>query len=187
MKTNQPTAKTVEPAKKKQLDTPLLAILCGFTYLGAGLGAMLLEPNEAALMSLIGATVIVATLVWMFFIKRAKSRITLDDKAVSPVIGVILMVAITVVLAAVVFLLVNRLAQSPQDQAPDMAFSADGDGEVTVITAELGLDWSDFTVTGCTTTPTGTVDAGDQMTGCTGRVTVVHDETNTLVWEHQLP
>ncbi|MBX0285670.1 type IV pilin N-terminal domain-containing protein [Halomicroarcula sp. F28] len=49
-----------------------------------------------------------------------------DDKAVSPVIGVILMVAITVILAAVIATFVLGLGDSLSNQAPQASFSCDG-------------------------------------------------------------
>jgi flagellin-like protein len=64
-----------------------------------------------------------------------------DDDAVSPVIGVILMVAITVILAAVIGTFVLGLGDQVQDSAPNanFEFSFDGDfasptdsGEVTI-------------------------------------------------------
>ena len=64
-----------------------------------------------------------------------------DDSAVSPVIGVILMVAITVILAAVIGSFVLNLGGSLQQTAPQASFGfdydIDGDGNVT-ITHESG-------------------------------------------------
>ncbi|PSP71908.1 type IV pilin [Halobacteriales archaeon QS_3_64_16] len=55
-----------------------------------------------------------------------------DERAVSPVIGVILMVAITVILAAVIAVFVTDLGGS-QSQAPQASFSIEGaSGGVTV-------------------------------------------------------
>ncbi|PSP58343.1 type IV pilin, partial [Halobacteriales archaeon QH_8_67_36] len=48
-----------------------------------------------------------------------------DDDAVSPVIGVILMVAITVILAAVIATFVLGLGDSLSNQAPQASFSCD--------------------------------------------------------------
>ena len=48
-----------------------------------------------------------------------------DDDAVSPVIGVILMVAITVILAAVIGTFVLGLGQNVQSTAPQASFSFD--------------------------------------------------------------
>jgi len=53
-----------------------------------------------------------------------------DDDAVSPVIGVILMVAITVILAAVIATFVLGLGESVSDTAPQASFNADYDESV---------------------------------------------------------
>jgi len=50
-----------------------------------------------------------------------------NDDAVSPVIGVILMVAITVILAAVIATFVLGLGDSLSNQAPQASFTCDGD------------------------------------------------------------
>ena len=57
-----------------------------------------------------------------------------DDDAVSPVIGVILMVAITVILAAVIGTFVLGLGNQVQSTAPQASFSFDqiSDSKVTV-------------------------------------------------------
>ena len=57
-----------------------------------------------------------------------------DDDAVSPVIGVILMVAITVILAAVIGTFVLGLGQNVQSTAPQASFSFDqtSDSKVTI-------------------------------------------------------
>lgn len=57
-----------------------------------------------------------------------------DDRAVSPVIGVILMVAITVILAAVIGTFVLGLGDQVQQTSPNAQFSYDfdGDGNVTI-------------------------------------------------------
>ena len=62
-----------------------------------------------------------------------------EDDAVSPVIGVILMVAITVILAAVIGTFVLGLGDQVGDTAPQASFSFDYDGaqEIT-ITHESG-------------------------------------------------
>lgn len=104
-----------------------------------------------------------------------------QDDAVSAVIGVILMVAITVALAATVVYLVADMG-SNVDRAPTVAFQADG-AEALVIDAPGDLDWSDLDVQGCDA-PTGEVKAGDRLTSCTGRVVVRHVESNQLVWSH---
>jgi len=55
-----------------------------------------------------------------------------DDKAVSPVIGVILMVAITVILAAVIGTFVLGLGDSIGDSTPSASISGEFDDEKTV-------------------------------------------------------
>jgi len=59
-----------------------------------------------------------------------------DDDAVSPVIGVILMVAITVILAAVIATFVLGLGDQVSNTAPQASFSTEYDS---------GNDWVEFT------------------------------------------
>ncbi|HUR63204.1 MAG TPA: type IV pilin, partial [Candidatus Thermoplasmatota archaeon] len=69
------------------------------------------------------------------------------DEAVSPVIGVILMVAITVVLAAVVFVLVSNLSKGGSQSAPTLAINTDDTADRLVITsAATGADWSRLSI-----------------------------------------
>ncbi|ELZ78228.1 hypothetical protein C455_11113 [Haloferax larsenii JCM 13917] len=68
-----------------------------------------------------------------------------EDRAVSPVIGVILMVAITVILAAVIGTFVLGLGDQVQETAPQASFAFDydsGSGDLT-ITHESGESISD--------------------------------------------
>ena len=59
------------------------------------------------------------------------SKLFNDDKAVSPVIGVILMVAITVILAAVIGTFVLGLGDSISDTTPSASINAEvTDGEI---------------------------------------------------------
>ena len=57
-----------------------------------------------------------------------------DDDAVSPVIGVILMVAITVILAAVIASFVLGLGDQAQNNAPQASFGWDYDGDAQNVT-----------------------------------------------------
>ena len=57
-----------------------------------------------------------------------------DDRAVSPVIGVILMVAITVILAAVIGTFVLGLGDQVQETAPNANFDFDNSGDNLTIT-----------------------------------------------------
>lgn len=63
------------------------------------------------------------------------SNLLRDDRAVSPVIGVILMVAITVILAAVIGSFVLGLGNSVQQTAPNANFQFDYDSDNTNVTA----------------------------------------------------
>ncbi|OYR80252.1 type IV pilin [Halorubrum sp. E3] len=73
-----------------------------------------------------------------------------DDRAVSPVIGVILMVAITVILAAVIGTFVLGLGDSLNDTAPQASFtvdSADSNGNVTITkTGGQSIESEDLTL-----------------------------------------
>lgn len=106
----------------------------------------------------------------------------LGDDAVSPVIAVILMVAITVVLAATVFALVTDLAEPPE-RTEMAAFTKEGNSTLVVTYARPGLTWGELAVSGCDFYPTdGMVNAGERIENCNGNVTVVHKPSNTLVY-----
>ena len=67
-----------------------------------------------------------------------------DERAVSAVIGVILMVAITVAIAATVYVYVSGMLGGGAQKAPSMAFNkqttpAKG---LTLVSADPGLKWS---------------------------------------------
>ena len=66
-----------------------------------------------------------------------------DDNAVSPVIGVILMVAITVILAAVIGTFVLGLGEGVQNQSPQVTWDYEqsgSGGSITVTAAHTGGD-----------------------------------------------
>ena len=65
-------------------------------------------------------------------------RLLTDDDAVSPVIGVILMVAITVILAAVIGTFVLGLGDQVQDTAPQASFNFEFDTQTATITHDGG-------------------------------------------------
>ncbi|WP_248895512.1 type IV pilin [Haloplanus halobius] len=103
-----------------------------------------------------------------------------DDRAVSPVIGVILMVAITVILAAVIGTFVLGLGDQVSENAPQASFSfefsmGDNANASSVTIAHEGgatIENSTLSVTGDgtdnltldTSNWGGTVQAGDQIT-----------------------
>lgn len=96
-----------------------------------------------------------------------------DDRGVSPVIGVILMVAITVILAAVIGTFVLGLGDSLGNSAPQASFQCNDD--TLVHGGGDSLDGGNLNAsTG--STETGTLTAGDDVvTGFTG-------ENATLSW-----
>lgn len=105
----------------------------------------------------------------------------MDEEAVSPVIGVILLVAITVVMSALVFVLVSGLGDGVTGAPPQMNFRSDGD-DYYLLSATPGLEWSRFSVTGCNELPSGNVTAGDILGDCTDPVRVVDTKTNSVIW-----
>ncbi|MDS0243685.1 MULTISPECIES: type IV pilin N-terminal domain-containing protein [unclassified Haloferax] len=123
-----------------------------------------------------------------------------DESAVSPVIGVILMVAITVILAAVIGTFVLGLGDQVGDTSPQASFSFDFDNDVSdtdtdaqlVITHESGTSISADRLT-VTVDGTGVAaDATDDYlfsddfpatVGAGSSATVVKNDTADAVWE----
>ena len=129
-----------------------------------------------------------------------------DDDAVSPVIGVILMVAITVILAAVIGTFVLGLGEQVQDTSPNTQFSFDytagngadsfgtttssGDGVLEMShTSGQSIDAARLTIVG--STPAGDEELtnssnwadGDQVSaGDSFSVRVANDDEIDLVW-----
>ena len=122
---------------------------------------------------------------------KANQAFKSADEAVSPVIGVILMVAITVVLAAVVFVLVTKLSGNQNEDAPDLSFAKNEtqDSLTLISVSDTTLNWDQFDLVGsgsCTTdltTASSTIDAGDQFTGCAGEIILVFEETETVIYQ----
>ena len=124
---------------------------------------------------------------------KANRKFKDADNAVSAVIGVILMVAITVAIAATVYVYVSGMIGTSPETTPNMQFVKDDtNNKLTVASADPGnLQWSDFELTNTTGNAwqnnTGTVQAGDIIEVSSGAVTVNirHISTNTLVgtWE----
>ena len=82
-----------------------------------------------------------------------------DDDAVSPVIGVILMVAITVILAAVIGTFVLGLGDQVSSTSPSASFSFDFES------GSPGTTDCDLTATGTAGGLTVTHDGGDEIDG----------------------
>jgi len=117
-----------------------------------------------------------------------------DDRAVSPVIGVILMVAITVILAAVIGTFVLGLGDQVSENAPQASFSFDFDtansnvtitheGGDTLDNSTISIDGDDGGLApGDVNHPgdwdDGTVEAGDSIT----YKDVDNGETVRVIW-----
>ncbi|MFC6723003.1 type IV pilin [Halobium palmae] len=119
---------------------------------------------------------------------KIKTLFENDDRGVSPVIGVILMVAITVILAAVIGTFVLGLGNQMGDSAPQATYTASVDdssdpGSVTIThTGGDALNTDYLSITGgdssdnvVTSTQIG---AGEEV----GTVSVSGGETIRLIW-----
>ena len=69
---------------------------------------------------------------------KPRTQSNADDRAVSPVIGVILMVAITVILAAVIGTFVLGLGDQLGDTAPQASFTIDENGTDNISITKTG-------------------------------------------------
>ena len=107
-----------------------------------------------------------------------------DDSAVSPVIGVILMVAITVILAAVIGSFVLNLGQGVQQTAPQASFSFDYENGTNVtITHQSGdsVEAARLNTTGLSATTTS-VGWSDKVDGTTISAGTSAEFNNTEQW-----
>src|SRR5688572_15638833 len=90
-----------------------------------------------------------------------------DTVGVSPVVGVILMVAITVILAAVVVVLVMDMANESVEVPPMLSMTQLDNGDYMVVSASNGLTYEEISVSECDDHKvTGQVTAGDLFVGC---------------------
>ena len=80
---------------------------------------------------------------------KANRKFVNDEEAVSAVIGVILMVAITVAIAATVYVYVSGILGTSPDVTPSIQFQKDNaDKTLQVSQADpLNLDWSKVNIT----------------------------------------
>jgi len=117
-----------------------------------------------------------------------------DDAAVSPVIGVILMVAITVILAAVIGSFVLNLGQGVQQTAPQASFGFDYTNDSVDVTHESGdtVAATQLNVTSAaaidysgSTAFADTVSAGDTATYNLTASTEWNGETVRVAWESE--
>ncbi|WP_256545828.1 type IV pilin [Halobellus inordinatus] len=108
-----------------------------------------------------------------------------DDSAVSPVIGVILMVAITVILAAVIGSFVLNLGGSIQQTAPQASFDFDynASGTNVTITHQSGdsVEAARLNTTGLSATPSSAEWSG-KIDGTTISAGTSAEFNNTKQW-----
>jgi len=141
---------------------------------------------------------------------KQKIKAMLDEeRGVSPVIGVILMVAITVILAAVIGTFVLGLGDSLQ-QAPNTQLSADSNADDTVTISHGGGDalaFSDITIQingtaapddaldpsegelsvgGSVDVTVSSSDFSDYESGNTVEVTVVHNPSESILLDTEV-
>ncbi|MCH7659155.1 MAG: type IV pilin N-terminal domain-containing protein [Euryarchaeota archaeon] len=104
-----------------------------------------------------------------------------EDRGVSPVIGVILMVAITVILAAVIGAFVLGLGDGIGDSGPQASISAEWDGTNVVFTHNGGdsIDDNDLRLGDGTSADT-TVDDGNTFSAGTQITTSETDDDATV-------
>ena len=134
---------------------------------------------------------------------KANRKFVEDGEAVSAVIGVILMVAITVAIAATVYVYVSGMLGTGSTSTPTLSCTSEASTDKIIITsADSAISWSDITLTNDTTgalhavytsggtvnsssSPTGDVTAGDYIYvwGVSGNVkyTFKYDPTNALM------
>jgi flagellin-like protein len=125
---------------------------------------------------------------------KANRKFIDGEEAVSAVIGVILMVAITVAIAATVYVYVSGMIGGGQEAAPSISFNKkdqSSTNSLTVVSADpTTLDWGDLEVNASDGSPCskpgGTGDkvkAGEAITCPTTECTVSirHIPTNTLI------
>ena len=83
---------------------------------------------------------------------KANRKFIDGEEAVSAVIGVILMVAITVAIAATVYVYVSGMMGGGSSATPTMAMNVDNaNDKFTVVSAEVDVSWSDVKIKSDTT------------------------------------
>ena len=124
-----------------------------------------------------------------------------DDRAVSPVIGVILMVAITVILAAVIGTFVLGLGDQLGDTAPQASFDVqdvDGDNITFAKTGGQTINGDDLTIAVDGTRESDSIGGGDWQSGesrnasytdpgvDTATVRIIHDPSGNAIFEEEV-
>ncbi|HWR27783.1 MAG TPA: type IV pilin N-terminal domain-containing protein [Candidatus Thermoplasmatota archaeon] len=116
-------------------------------------------------------------------------------QAVSAVIGVIIMVAITIAMAAVAYAYFTGMIGEQKIDAPVIDFvKSDSEKTITISTADIDANWNDINITFTNATSydyltkTGAVTAGDKIDltidqSLRGKVTItfIHKPSNSLL------
>lgn len=119
----------------------------------------------------------------------------LNKNAVSAVIGVIIMVAITIAMAAVAYAYFTGMIGGEDEIVPVITFTpSEAENKLTITASDIDTNWNDINITITNATShdyiekTGIVTAGDiidldddQILTGTVTVTFRHDPTNTMM------
>lgn len=116
-----------------------------------------------------------------------------DNRGVSPVIGVILMVAITVILAATIGTMVMSMTDNVDDAAPQASLSADENPDTSTITlTHEGGDVLDPSELTATTSGSGAVEISNTDTVGVGSTLTIDVTTDVaqgdeirLIWDDE--
>ena len=121
--------------------------------------------------------------------KKSENTKLDENRAVSPVIGVILMVAITVILAAVIGSFVLGIGGDVQE-APQASFSYDSTNGVVVHEGGDSINISETSISASNVNDAnsnGEVDPGETISvSGGGTYTITHNPTNTIIAEVDL-
>ncbi len=99
---------------------------------------------------------------------KANRKFVEGDEAVSAVIGVILMVAITVAIAATVYVYVSGMIGGGTESTPSMAFARDNaNDKIYVTSSATGIAWSDVSIKMDDATATATMNGTAYVTAAT--------------------
>ena len=115
--------------------------------------------------------------------KYKKAR---EALGVSAIIGVILMVAITVAIAATTYAYVTNMTGDMDTSSviPGLQFMRSGDTLIVYKYTGDAMNWSNIdVVNGTAPADDVMIGAGNIITGCDGIVTIVYDETLLGTWD----
>ena len=119
---------------------------------------------------------------------KSNRKFVEEEEAVSAVIGVILMVAITVAIAATVYVYVSGMITGGAEDTPDFSFMQDkSGGTITVVTVSENTSWYTMQIVGSATFDKAAdpwVTPGDRLTACSGIVSISYDNSTLLgTWD----